>query len=236
MIVKWRIPDKHYPTLFKYKAGHLALDFCNTVHWHKRPQPTELLATYAHVLAWTQHAAGVPQPGGDGIPYTAGAFTHSGLPTPREARRLLTLAYANPDRAEQVRDRAAVWREALYRVLVARVAGRLAPKPDLAVLNRAAAEADRHAELVVAGDCYRRVWAFTDLDSPLWPIVRAATDLLCSPNLDRVGQCADARGCGWLFLDTSKNRSRRWCSMDDCGSLSKARAYYLRKSSSRVVK
>ena len=65
----------------------------------------------------------------------------------------------------------------------------------------------------------------------LWPVVQSAVDLMTSPELDRVGQCADDRGCGWLFVDTTKNRSRRWCDMRDCGNRAKARRHYAKKKS-----
>jgi predicted RNA-binding Zn ribbon-like protein len=52
--------------------------------------------------------------------------------------------------------------------------------------------------------------------------------LLTQGQLDRLGECPS---CGWLFLDTSKNRRRRWCSMATCGSRDKARRYYERHSS-----
>jgi len=43
-----------------------------------------------------------------------------------------------------------------------------------------------------------------------------------------VGQCADEQGCGWLFVDTSKNRRRRWCDINDCGNRAKQRRYQQR--------
>jgi len=69
-------------------------------------------------------------------------------------------------------------------------------------------------------------WPAADyLDRPLWPVARAAADLLQSEQLERVGECADDRGCGYLFLDTSRNHSRRWCSMESCGNRAKARSH-----------
>ena len=59
----------------------------------------------------------------------------------------------------------------------------------------------------------------------LAPIAVAAVDLLRSGPLDRLKVCA---GCPWLFLDTSRNRSRRWCSMSDCGARLKMRRYRAR--------
>jgi predicted RNA-binding Zn ribbon-like protein len=63
--------------------------------------------------------------------------------------------------------------------------------------------------------------------------VHDVADLLTSGDLDRVGQCADDR-CGWLFLDVSRNGSRRWCSMEACGNRAKARRHYRRSQESQV--
>ena len=59
-------------------------------------------------------------------------------------------------------------------------------------------------------------------DRPLWPIAVAAVDLLRSDKLGRLKRCAN---CNWLFLDRSRNGSRRWCSMDECGVHTKMRRY-----------
>jgi predicted RNA-binding Zn ribbon-like protein len=68
----------------------------------------------------------------------------------------------------------------------------------------------------------------------MWPIAFAAVQLLLDDDLrSRVGQCADAEGCGWLFLDLSKNRSRRWCSIRECGNRAKQRRLQSRARASR---
>jgi predicted RNA-binding Zn ribbon-like protein len=66
-----------------------------------------------------------------------------------------------------------------------------------------------------------------DLDRVLWPAVVSAAELLTSDDLGRVRECASER-CAWLFLDRSKNQSRRWCDMTVCGNRSKARRHYSR--------
>ena len=63
------------------------------------------------------------------------------------------------------------------------------------------------------------------LDGLLRPVVLAAAQLLTSDWVGRVKQCEDDRGCGFLFIDTSKNRSRRWCSMDGCGNRAKVQRH-----------
>jgi predicted RNA-binding Zn ribbon-like protein len=41
----------------------------------------------------------------------------------------------------------------------------------------------------------------------------------------RIGICEGGL-CGWLFLDESRGKRRRWCDMNDCGGRAKARRYY----------
>ena len=140
-------------------------------------------------------------------------------------------ASRKPELAEATWRRAVELREAIYRLVVAQVHGRPAAVGDLVLLNRELGHALAHAELVAAGDGYDWGWGdqVAPLDALLWPVARSAAELLTTPHLlARVGQCADDRGCGWLFVDTSRNRSRRWCDMRDCGNRAKQRRYYLR--------
>ena len=103
-------------------------------------------------------------------------------------------------------------------------------RPDLAALNAALSKVLANACLVPAEDGFAWAWGGEDaaLRRVLWPIVRSAAELLTSDKLDRVGQCA-GDSCGWLFLDTSRNRSRRWCEMEHCGNRAKARRHYRRQ-------
>ncbi len=75
-------------------------------------------------------------------------------------------------------------------------------------------------------------WTWADdpnaLDRMLWPLVRSAAELLVTGDLSRVRVCGGER-CGWLFVDTSKNRSRRWCDMQDCGNVAKVRRFRTRQ-------
>ena len=87
-----------------------------------------------------------------------------------------------------------------------------------------------HVRLVQrAGSCG---WKFDEmtsvLDGVLWPIVRAAADLLTSSDLALVRACSSPT-CQWLFLDTSKNHQRRWCSMKQCGNRAKVRRFYAKR-------
>jgi predicted RNA-binding Zn ribbon-like protein len=123
-----------------------------------------------------------------------------------------------PAEAERALDEARALRAAIDAVFRALATGSSPPAAALAhVVERAGAAIER-AQL--AGRDL--VWAGDDPERPLWPIAVSALDLLRDGPLDRLKACED---CPWLFLDTSRNRSRRWCSMADCGTRVKMRRY-----------
>ena len=195
-------------------GGRLCLDFANTVGSHAGASPNEHLRSYRDLVAWSRHA---------------------GILTEAEERRLLEAAAGRPDEASVVLERAVALREAIYRLFSAVAAGRAPDEADLETLNVALARALDHARIVPAGAGF--AWAWRDeqgaLDRMLWPVARSAADLLTGGELDRVGECAND-SCGWLFLDLSRNRSRRWCDMQDCGNRVKARRHYQRRGAASV--
>jgi predicted RNA-binding Zn ribbon-like protein len=88
-------------------------------------------------------------------------------------------------------------------------------------------ESISRGQLIKTGTHYQTTWKIdAALDAVLWPVIHSAGELLLSEELVHVKECP---GCGWLFLDTSKNQSRRWCSMDTCGARDKMRRYHKRK-------
>jgi len=74
-------------------------------------------------------------------------------------------------------------------------------------------------------------WTGADLVDEL---VLAAGRLLEREDLSKLRECQDG-GCGWLFLDRSKNGSRRWCSSGDCGNRARAKRHYERVRAGRQV-
>jgi predicted RNA-binding Zn ribbon-like protein len=187
----------------------LCLNFANTVDPRHGDHPQEFLNSYADLIAWSARAGLLDEP-------TRSALTQ----------------IADQDRAaaEAVFARALRLRQALYRVFSGIAAGAEAPATELDALNQAVGEAFAHTRLQREGDGYHWGWR-TDppaLDRMLWPVVRSAVDLLTSGQLARVKECPGPDGCGWLFYDTSKNGSRRWCSMEGCGNRAKGRRHYQR--------
>jgi predicted RNA-binding Zn ribbon-like protein len=101
---------------------------------------------------------------------------------------------------------------------------------DLRTLNRAIGRAMSHAGLTPSRGRFEWSWpeAPLDLDRVSWWVARSAAELLTSPDLTFVRECA-GYDCGWLFMDTTKNRSRRWCNMSTCGNRAKGRRHYERR-------
>ena len=61
-------------------------------------------------------------------------------------------------------------------------------------------------------------------------LLLALEHLQCHDAWPRLKACTD-EGCQWAFYDSTRNRSRTWCSMDVCGNREKTRRYRSRKSS-----
>jgi predicted RNA-binding Zn ribbon-like protein len=114
----------------------------------------------------------------------------------------------------------------MYRIFKAAIEGWKPPAADLALLNAELARAREHEQLVFGGGMFAVDWESgpAALDAMLWPAVRSAATLLTAGELARVTQCAGP-DCAWLFLDSTRNRSRRWCDMADCGNLAKVRRF-----------
>lgn len=196
-------------------GGRLCLDFCNTVGGHHTDPNTGALVIaadhlrgYEDLLEWARQL---------------------GVVAEDVVARLRGVAERRPDEADAVWRRALDLRETLYRIFVAVDREQAADARDLAAFNAVLAETMPHARLVSEDGGFRWDWeeAGDALDQVLWPVARSAADVLTAGDLRRVRAC-EGETCGWLFLDLSKNHSRRWCSMEDCGNRAKAKRHYRR--------
>jgi predicted RNA-binding Zn ribbon-like protein len=153
----------------------------------------------------------------------------AGVLSDKEARQLLRAANGQPKNAETVLKRAVKLREAIYRIFLMKLSGRRADEADLRTVNEELGAAKDHERLLPKADGFALGWIDNDsLDRMLWPVARSAAEVLTSDELNRVRQCG-GENCGWLFLDTSRNRSRQWCDMRDCGNLAKVRRFRQRR-------
>jgi predicted RNA-binding Zn ribbon-like protein len=193
---------------FELSGGHAALDFVNTLDERPAPEPRELLADYSALLGWCVQSGQLPA---------------------AEVRRLRAAAARHPAAATAVVRRARALRETLFALFSALAVGAPLPARPLATFNRLLASA--MSRLRVAAAAGAPAWEFDlptgALDAMLPPLLRAAAELLVAPERARVRRC-EGDGCAWLFLDTSRNRSRRWCDMTVCGNRAKARRHRAR--------
>lgn len=197
------------PHVFTLSGNHLSLDFVNTRDDRPTEHPRELLNSYPDLVAWGQQ-------------------TH--ILTEGEAQQLLDEAARRPVEAGEALREAIGMREAMFRLFLAIAQGVTPDEADLAILNAALAEALARACVLSKGESFTWDWAQKNesLDWILWPVVRSTADLLTSRERDAVRVC-ESEVCDWLFLDTSKNQSRRWCNMGTCGNKAKAHRHYIRK-------
>ena len=189
----------------------LCLAFVNSVAWRKAEKPEDRLPSPSALLDWCR-GAGLCEPD-----YVA------------ELRQHWT---ERPGEALAFHRRAIALREAIYRILRSSIRSEAIPENDLRVLNRMLAAAPTRACVAPKGNGFGW-WVGTRRANPtdmLAPIAWSAADLLMSPRARRVRQCADEKGCGWLFIDESRAGTRRWCSMGECGNRAKARRHYLRRN------
>jgi predicted RNA-binding Zn ribbon-like protein len=200
---------------FRFRGGVPCLDFVNTLAWRLTDRPIEYLVSYEDLLAWGRQA---------------------GLLAPDETEVLSGWAATHPEEARATLSRAAALREAVHRVLSAPIASEPQDEGALSTLNRELSVAlSRLRVTPAAGDAY--VWAWErggedhggpPRERPLWPVARSAAELLTSAKLGRVKVCG-GEGCGWMFLDESRNASRKWCESRDCGNRERVRQYLARR-------
>ena len=211
-------------------GGRLCLDFVNTVDGRKNPSPQrksqtpdslllgDKLNDYSDLVAWSQH---------------------SGIVTAAEAARLIKASKQKPATANAVLNRAIALREALHRIFRATVMDSVPRSTDLETVNDELLKARRNERLISTDQGFRWDWTGdeTAFDRMLWSVAQSAAEFLSTGDLSRLRECGGDE-CGWMFEDTSRNRSRQWCHMQDCGNLAKVRRFRtrLRSSSKRQTR
>jgi predicted RNA-binding Zn ribbon-like protein len=153
----------------------------------------------------------------------------NGLLTADGCERVLRWSDTHPEQAAAIYADAIAIREASYRIFFA-IAARRPPEPRaVAAVNRALTAAPARRMLVRGNKGFGWQIDRDGFSAPalLAPVLWSAGDLMVSPDTIRLRHCSNDQ-CLWLFLDGSKNGSRRWCSMQACGNRAKAHRHYLR--------
>ncbi len=194
---------------FDLSGARLCLDFANTLESRRGAEPRERLTVYGDLVGWAGQA---------------------GLIGKDEAEALRAVAAKRPQEAERALATARRLREATFAIFSSVADGEPAPEAALAALNAALPDALSALRLNPAGQAFEWSWSLEErgLERILPPVVRDAAELLTSVELTRVREC-ESDTCAWLFLDQSRNRTRRWCDMGVCGNRAKARRHYARR-------
>jgi predicted RNA-binding Zn ribbon-like protein len=195
-------------------AGHPALDLANTLDNRFRAdnEPGELLTDYEALLRFMEQ---------------------SGLLSGAQVR-VLTKRTNKAD-ADRSIESARELREAAASALYAVVEGSAPLPTDVRRLERHFQSARQRQELVwtPSGERSKFAWEWgssaAEADLPVWILSLQTATLLTSDAMSRLRACGSDT-CRWLFLDTSKNHTRRWCDMKVCGNRMKARRFQARMS------
>jgi predicted RNA-binding Zn ribbon-like protein len=196
-----------------FMGGNPALDFVDTIGGTLEDPTPDYLGSYEDLLAF-------------GLKL--------GTLSERHVRRLRKSARERPADAEAALALAVQRRDQVDAAFRPLSVGSSPPAAALDALREFGAEALAHGELVPAADGAGFEWSWEraeGLEAPLWPLAHAAVELLTEGPLDRVKTCGR---CRWLFLDTTKNHSRRWCSTEGCGTDAKKERYVARRRARRA--
>ena len=199
----------------KLIAGWLCLDFSNTLGMHASELGREFLRSYFDLAEWSNYA---------------------GIVTDEEECILLHKAEKSPREAEGVLQEAKELREIIFRIFSSIAKKKVPQEKDISLFNKKLSRMMRQSKLEIAesGIEWNVRGNKNSLDWPLNSVIHSAFMLLTSDERDKIKMCADERGCGWLFIDHSKNRSRRWCDMTDCGNLAKQKRFYGRRQNRKI--
>jgi predicted RNA-binding Zn ribbon-like protein len=199
---------------WKFVAGSIPLEFVNTVSGRahendKNPIDYKIigdkLGNFYDLVNWG-HALGI---------------LDNNL-----TQELNTFASQNGESAAKIFKRASALRETIYRIIISIIKGYKPTAEDIEILSQECISAREHQKLFFDSDIFK--WDFDLINGGhefiIWCIAITASELLTSNQLHRVKECV-GENCGWLFLDTSKNRSRHWCDMKDCGNIAKVHRF-----------
>lgn len=185
-------------------GGRLCLDYINTVHDRFEDPLDDYLSSFDDLLQWSFRAKVID---------------------PAAMKTLKQTALGRTGKADAFFTDAIKLRELLYEIFLWRARDKKIPERRLDDFNTLLSQHLSHIKIIQTSTGYREAWNYPPGSFHLMmaPVLKDAYDFLLHGKPSRIGECPN---CGWLFYDSSKNGSRRWCSMDTCGSNVKALSWY----------
>jgi len=187
-------------------GGTLCLDFVNTIHDRINEPERDYWVTHEHLLQWALKAGSIRS---------------------ADYEAVLKHFESRPAQNPKLLKEAIKLRELLYRIFHPLSSGKKIAGRDLETFNVILSKCLSHLRLKAHEKGIRQSWQLMPGESAIIfvPVIYSAYELLLSDRLKKIKECSN---CGWLFLDTTKNGTRRWCSMSTCGSIVKAKEWYHR--------
>jgi len=197
------------PTVVAPRRG-LCLDFANTLYW-RGTEHAEGLRNFGELVGWCRV---------------------NGILDDDASSAAARWMEKYPQQTAAIYGDAIVMRAPMYRALYAIAESKTPESRDIAAINHALDLAPVRRAIVhrEKGFGWRVERDGFSAASLLAPVLWSAGDLMVSSEAARLRHCANET-CMWLFLDDSKNGSRRWCSMQACGNRAKAHRHYLKTRS-----
>ncbi len=189
-------------------GDRLCFNFVNTVEGPLSQHPQEYMGSAQRLAAWGEHV---------------------GLLSADDHQRLLLANTADSDALRRGFEHGLRLRSTLTQVFRALAHDRDPAPVDLDSLQEDYRTLLERVRLVPASPGFDWRWeGQRDANFLLWSVTHSAMELLMRGDPARIRECPGAGDCGWLFYDTSRNGTRRWCSMEGCGSRVKMRRHYSR--------
>jgi len=190
------------------ESSILSCNFINTVYAWRGTNLNEYLKSYDDVIAWCRKLS---------------VYDNDYL------NSLQQQANANPEKAKHALHKIVLVRQLMYD-FISSIAAEDRDQYALLIrkINPFISEALAHVDLIFENDGFKTGFRKlpTDLESPLWPVLKSLQDLILHADLTRIKECPK---CGWVFLDETKNGRRRWCSPVECGTYDKMLRYNKKK-------
>lgn len=207
-----KLDPGEYGGTYKVIGGELCFDFANTVSWRNREIPHEWLNSVENLATWCQ---------------LVGIFNEV------ESRQLIKELSISHGTIEKNLSLLQEFREVIFRLFSAIANNETPLKKDIKYLNNFASQRIGARKIT-----YNKKAFFFELESTLTlfdkiihKVFYSVTHMATHMDLSRANKC---KSCEWLFYDKSRNRSRRWCVMEDCGNRNKVNSFNTRQRTFKI--
>ncbi len=196
-----------YTGSYKVIGGELCFDFANTVSWRNRKSPHEWLDSFENLSIWCQLVGILDE-------FEAKHLVHTLTNTRKTGSGTLSELYS--------------LREAIFNIFTAVADKKKPSEKDISHLNAFFKEKIEKQKILYNGSEFHMAWRknLPPYEKIVHHIYDSVIYVMTQIDLTRVKKCSS---CEWLFHDISRNRSRRWCVMEDCGNRNKVNSFNKRQ-------